>query len=145
MVSSIVDYSQYTIAMAFRFDDVKSTRAFPMSGPCSHITRIHQVGSLVFTRMIARTSGQQVQEEQDKVPPSQAATALLLQDLRGILEKVGATPNDVVSTSFFQRDIMDMPVVGKARADVFVGRHPPSGSIPAKNTPLLNQTILLHS
>ena len=120
-------------AARFRFDDVKSSRAFPMSGPCSHVTRVHRAGSLVYTGMMAREGA-----EGGGVPPSQAATAALLEDLARVLQSAGAGPRDVVSTTFFQRDIMAMPVVGRARASVFVERHPPSGSIPAKHSPFFS-------
>ena len=110
-----------------------------MSGPCSHVTRAHAVSSLVFTRMMARAPSSETQLEgenkEDDTPPAQAATTLLLQDLVCVLERVGASSQDVVSTSFFQRDIMAMPVVGRARAGVFIDRHPPSGSIPARSSP----------
>ena len=120
-------------AARFGFDDVKSSRAFPMSGPCSHVTRVHRAGSLVYTGMMAREGA-----EGGEVPPSQVATAALLEDLARVLQSAGAGPQDVVSTTFFQRDIMAMPVVGRARASVFVDRHPPSGSIPAKHSPFFS-------
>lgn len=81
------------------------------------------------------------QEQGSAIPPAQRSTALLLKDLADVLARVGAGPADVVSTTFFQRDIMAMPVVGRARAEVFVERHPPSGSIPALRSPFFQPDL----
>ena len=62
-------------------------------------------------------------------------TAATIRSLKQRLASAGASITDVVSTTWYLVDIMDMTAVAKVRNDMFEGCRPASGTVPCCSLP----------
>jgi len=112
--------------LPFARDDILCPRMHAASGAFCHVVRTDGAQRLVFTGTCTALSPDW-KVRGDTVEDQTRAT---IESLKDCLEDAGASIKDVVSTTWYLCDIMDMRTVAGIRNAMFEGTRPASGSIP---------------